>query len=111
MTSLNKKSCQPCEGGVTALSKENALALLQQIPNWQLSDDAHYISRRFNFKNFFRSMSFVNAVAYVANNENHHPDMKIGYNYCEIIFTTHAISGLSENDFICAAKIDQLITQ
>ena len=83
--------------------------VLQRIDeNWQLSLDATSIQREFRFRDFFRTMSFVNALAHIANLEDHHPDLEIGYGYCRVRFTTHAIQGLSENDFIVAAKIDQL---
>ena len=75
---------------------------------WQLAADARSIRREFKFKDFYRTMSFVNALAHVANIEDHHPDLEAGYNYCRVLFTTHAIGGLSENDFICAAKIDRI---
>ncbi|HEY8508442.1 MAG TPA: 4a-hydroxytetrahydrobiopterin dehydratase, partial [Steroidobacteraceae bacterium] len=75
---------------------------------WKLSDDARSIRREFQFKDFYRTMSFVNAIAHIANIEDHHPDLEVGYNYCRVTFTTHAIKGLSENDFICAAKIDRI---
>ena len=75
---------------------------------WQLAGDAKSISAEFKFKNFYRTMSFVNAVAHIANAEDHHPDLEIGYGYCRMKFNTHAIGGLSENDFICAAKVDAL---
>ena len=68
------------------------------------------IRREWKFKNFYRTMSFVNAVAHIANAEDHHPDLEVGYGYCRVKFSTHAIGGLSENDFICAAKIDALAT-
>jgi 4a-hydroxytetrahydrobiopterin dehydratase len=71
--------------------------------------DAKSIRRRFEFKGFYKTMGFVNAMAWVANAENHHPDFSTGYNYCDVTFTTHAIDGLSENDFICAAKINALL--
>jgi 4a-hydroxytetrahydrobiopterin dehydratase len=83
--------------------------VLQRLhEDWQLSVDATSIQREFRFKDFFRTMSFVNALAHVANLEDHHPDLEVGYGYCRVRFSTHAIQGLSENDFICAAKIDQL---
>ena len=66
------------------------------------------LTREFRFRDFYRTMSFVNALAHVANIEDHHPDLEVGYNYCRVRYSTHAIGGLSENDFICAAKIDQL---
>ena len=75
---------------------------------WQLTADNQSLRRELAFKDFYRTMSFVNAVAHVANIEDHHPDLEVGYNYCRIVFTTHTIHGLSENDFICAAKVDQI---
>jgi 4a-hydroxytetrahydrobiopterin dehydratase len=83
--------------------------MLQEIPGWDLGADKKSIVRKFSFKGFYPTMSFVNAVAYLAQQEGHHPDLFVGYNYCTINFTTHAIDGLSENDFICAAKINQLL--
>lgn len=109
MKDLLQKSCVPCEGGVDPLSREEAEALLKQIhAGWQLAPDAKSIRREFKFRNFYHSMGFLNAVAFIANTEDHHPDVEIGYGYCRVRFNTHAIDGLSENDFICAAKIDRL---
>ncbi len=109
MNDLSKKKCQPCEGGVAALTPAAAKELLKAIPNWQLNDNATELSRQFTFKNFFRTMSFVNAVAHIANQENHHPDLQVSYQYCLVKYSTHAIGGLSENDFICASKVDALL--
>ena len=106
---LTDKSCKPCEGGVDPLDRAAAEALLADVPGWTLSEDGKMISRRFEFKGFYRTMAFVNAMAWVVNNENHHPDFSAGYNYCDVGFTTHAIDGLSENDFICAAKVSALL--
>lgn len=104
------RHCEPCEGGVAPLTREEAEAYLQRlIPNWTLSGDAKAIHRDFKFKGFNRTMSFVNAIAWIANNEGHHPDMNVGFNHCQVSFTTHAIGGLSENDFICAVKINRLL--
>jgi 4a-hydroxytetrahydrobiopterin dehydratase len=105
---LTDKKCVPCEGGVPTLSREEAVNFLKEVPDWQLADDAKSISRRFEFKGFYKCMAFINAMAWVANSENHHPDFSAGYNYCDVTFTTHAIDGLSENDFICAAKLNAL---
>jgi 4a-hydroxytetrahydrobiopterin dehydratase len=111
MSELTAKHCKPCDGGVPAMSKAEAQAVMKQLDaNWQLSGDAKSIRREWQFKNFYRTMSFVNAVAHIANTEDHHPDLEIGYNYCRMKFSTHSIGGLSENDFICAAKIDVLTT-
>jgi 4a-hydroxytetrahydrobiopterin dehydratase len=109
MTELSERRCGPCEGGVAPLSRAAAEEVLQRLDeNWQLSLDGTAIQREFRFKDFFRTMSFANALAHVANLEDHHPDLEIGYGYCRVRYTTHAIKGLSENDFICAAKIDLL---
>jgi 4a-hydroxytetrahydrobiopterin dehydratase len=109
MTALTEKKCIPCEGGVPPLTTTEAQKLLAQLNEWTLNEQAHEITKKFVFKNFYHTMSFVNAVAWIANQENHHPDLKVGYNFCHIFYKTHAINGLSENDFICAAKIDELI--
>jgi len=77
-------------------------------PGWRLDAEVRHLSREFRFQNFFRVMSFVNAIAHIANAEDHHPDLELGYNYCRVHYTTHSIRGLSDNDFICAAKIDRL---
>jgi 4a-hydroxytetrahydrobiopterin dehydratase len=104
---LAQQKCKPCEGGMAALTRDRAVELLAQLENgWSLAADALSIRRELSFKDFYRTMSFVNAVAHLANIEDHHPDLEVGYNYCRIVFTTHAVGGLSENDFICAAKID-----
>jgi 4a-hydroxytetrahydrobiopterin dehydratase len=106
---LAQKKCKPCEGGVAPLTRDAAEQLLGSLAaGWKLAADHLSIRCELAFKDFYRTMSFVNAVAHVANIEDHHPDLEVGYNYCRIRFTTHAIKGLSENDFICAAKIDQL---
>ena len=106
---LNEKKCKPCEGGVPPLTRAEAEALLGRLARgWVLSEEGPYLRREFRFADFFRTMSFVNAVAHVANLEDHHPDLEVGYGYCRVKYTTHAIRGLSENDFICAAKIDRI---
>jgi 4a-hydroxytetrahydrobiopterin dehydratase len=109
MSKLSQQRCKPCDGGIAPHSIETASALLKQLhADWKLDPDGKSIRRAFKFKNFYRTMSFVNAVAHIANVEGHHPDLEIGYDYCRMKFTTHAIGGLSDNDFICAAKVDDL---
>jgi 4a-hydroxytetrahydrobiopterin dehydratase len=109
MSELSGKHCVPCEGGVQPLSRAEAQNLMRQLrPEWQLADEAKSIRAELKFKNFFHTMSFVNALAHIANAEDHHPDLEVGYGYCRIKYNTHAIGGLSENDLICAAKIDAL---
>jgi len=104
---LSARKCKPCEGGVAPLTPAEAARLLTQVSSdWALSDDARALRRQFAFRDFYRTMSFVNALAHLANIEDHHPDLEVGYNYCRVRFTTHAIKGLSENDFVCAAKVD-----
>lgn len=106
---LTEKHCVPCEGGVDPIERDEAERLLAELPGWSLNEDATLIRRRFEFKGFYRTISFINAMAWVVNQEDHHPDFSAGYNYCDVGFTTHAIDGLSENDFICAAKVSALL--
>jgi 4a-hydroxytetrahydrobiopterin dehydratase len=107
MDALTTKRCKPCEGGTPALGRTESEAQLRQLDaDWQLSADGKSLTRALRFVDFYRAMSFVNALAHVANIEDHHPDLEVGYNYCRVRYTTHSIGGLSENDFICAAKID-----
>lgn len=108
MTELHTIRCVGCEGGIPPLSNEEIKKLLPQVKDWQVSSDNTFISRHFTFKNFYKTMAFVNAIAWIANQENHHPDLEVGYNYCLIKYTTHAVKGLTQNDFICAAKINAL---
>ena len=110
MSDLKERRCVPCEGGVKPYSPEAAAGMMGQLhPDWRLVEDGRALLREVKFKDFYRTMSFVNALAHVANAEDHHPDLEVGYNYCHVRFSTHAIGGLSENDFICAAKADALL--
>jgi 4a-hydroxytetrahydrobiopterin dehydratase len=107
---LTEKKCQPCEGGVPPLETSAAQELLKALhSDWSILSDGKRIRREFTFTNFHRTMSFVNAVAWIANSEGHHPDLELSYGSCVVNYTTHAIDGLTENDFICAAKIDRLV--
>lgn len=103
---LSQRRCLPCEGGVERLTPAKAAQLLEALPGWELAEDK--ISRSFRFANHYETMAFANAVAWISHRENHHPEMTIGYSNCRVGYWTHAIGGLSENDFICAAKVDQL---
>lgn len=105
---LTKKNCKPCEGGVPPLSEEEIRRFLAQLSGWEYADGA--ISKTYRFKDYYQTMAFVNATAWVSHHEDHHPDMEVGYNQCRMRYHTHAINGLSENDFICAAKIDALLS-
>ena len=109
MSDLNNKRCVPCEGGVKPLDRAESEALLAKLDDsWNLGDDGRSIRRVFTFRNYYETMAFVNAVAWIAHGEDHHPDLEVGYSRCVATYSTHAIGGLSENDFICAAKIDAL---
>jgi 4a-hydroxytetrahydrobiopterin dehydratase len=103
---LKSKKCVACEGGVDPLDRKIAAILLKQVPQWTISSDAKTISRDFKFKDFAEAMKFVNSVAVIAESEGHHPDIHISWNKVRLDLTTHAIGGLSENDFIVAAKVD-----
>ena len=104
---LTKKKCMPCEAGTPSLNESEINKILKQIPSWTLKDK--HLFKKFKFNNFVEAMKFVNAVAEIAEREGHHPDFSVHYNKVEIEIWTHAISGLSENDFILAAKIDKII--
>ena len=103
---LARKKCKPCEGGVSPLAADEAAMLLSQLKGWQPERGA--IAKQYEFKNYYQTMAFVNAVAWMAHREDHHPDLTVSYNRCRVEYSTHAIGGLSENDFICAAKVDAL---
>jgi len=106
---LKNRKCKACEGGVDLLSVNDAEVYLQQTPGWEINTELMEISRTYRFANFYETMAFVNALAWVAHVEDHHPDFEVGYKTCNVRYTTHAIKGLSLNDFICAAKINDLI--
>jgi 4a-hydroxytetrahydrobiopterin dehydratase len=103
---LTSKKCKSCEGGVAPLTPDEITSLLSQLTGWRSNN--HLIEKSYKFKNYYQTMAFVNAIAWVSHREDHHPDITVGYNNCRVEYTTHAINGLSENDFICAAKIDKL---
>src|SRR3984885_6030915 len=108
MSELQRIRCVGCEGGIPALSPKETQELLLQVQDWTLSEDQKSIKKKYLFKGFYKTMAFVNAIAWIANQENHHPDLEVGYDYCLIKYTTHAVNGLTKNDFICAAKVDGL---
>lgn len=108
---LTNKKCVPCEGGVKPYTQEQAQQMLQQLHAWSMNDNATMITKTYQFKGYYKTIAFVNAVAWVANREGHHPDLQVSFNSCTVHFQTHAVNGLTENDFICAAKVDQLIDE
>lgn len=103
---LTNKNCKPCEGGVPPLTQPEIDEMMKQLEGWQ--QQGQTIGKTYQFKNYYQTIAFVNAVAWMTHREDHHPDLKVGYNSCAVEYSTHAISGLSENDFICAAKVDAL---
>jgi len=109
LNDLKHRNCKPCEGGVRPLDESISMLHLDQLQGWQLAENKKSIVRRLKFKDFAATMSFINAMARMADQQDHHPDFSAGYNFCEVRYTTHVIGGLSDNDFICAAKIDDLL--
>ena len=106
MNELARKKCKPCEGGVAPLTPAQVGPMLKGLQGWSLDGEA--ISKTYKFRNYFDTIAFVNAAAWISHREDHHPDMRVGYSECRVSYVTHAIGGLSENDFICAAKLDAL---
>ena len=106
---LHRRRCRPCEGGTEALSAERAARYLGQVPGWRLAGGRPAIERDFRFASFDATLAFVNALAWVAHRQGHHPDIEATPGRCRVRFTTHAIGGLSENDFICAARVNELM--
>ena len=108
MSELAEKTCTPCRGGVAPLTVDEARALLGKTPGWKLLEQGKRIERAFEFKTFGDALGFVDRVGALAESENHHPDISFGWGYATISLYTHKIKGLHENDFILAAKINDL---
>ena len=112
MSDLLNKKCVPCEGGVLPFDISDIHKYQKKVDGWDVSkneNEIFYLNKKFKFKNFLESQSFINKVGEISENEGHHPDISFGWAYAKINITTHAIEGLSENDFILAAKIDKII--
>lgn len=107
--SLTDKRCTPCQGGIPPLSREDAEARMPEIPGWSLSDDARVLTRRFKTPNFAEAQAVANKAGDVAEDQDHHPEIRFGYGYCEVEIYTHAINGLHENDFIYAAHVNAAV--
>ena len=107
MNELAKKKCKPCEGGTKPFTPQEAQQLLKTLKGWKVEDGK--LAKTFPFQNYYETMAFVNALAWISHREDHHPDLGVHYNKCRVEYSTHAIGGLSENDFICAAKADALL--
>jgi 4a-hydroxytetrahydrobiopterin dehydratase len=103
---LADRKCRPCEGGVAPYSEAEARAMLAQLDGWII--ESGRLVKVFPFRDYYQTMAFVNAVAWISHREDHHPELVVGYNKCRVEYWTHAIDGLSENDFICAAKCDAI---
>ena len=104
---LARKKCKPCEGGTLPFTEEQIKSYLQQLPGWSYVNGE--VVKTFNFVNYYQTMAFVNAAAWISHREDHHPDLEVGYKTCKVRYKTHAIKGISENDFICAAKLEELL--
>ena len=111
MIDLKEKKCLPCEGGIPQLDLSEIHKYQKKIDGWDVKSNKnkiYFLEKNFKFKNFLDSQNFINKVGEISEKENHHPDISFGWGYAKIVVTTHAIEGLSENDFILAAKIDQI---
>jgi 4a-hydroxytetrahydrobiopterin dehydratase len=108
MSDLTTKKCVPCETDAAPLQKEDVLILLKEIPGWKASADFKNINKEYMFTGFADAMAFANKIAIVADQESHHPDLTVSWGKVYAEISTHSVGGLSENDFILAAKIDAL---
>ena len=105
---LLKKQCHVCAPGTPAMSEHSVKNVLGDLPGWELVAGPE-IAKTYKFANYHETIAFVNAVAWVAHREDHHPDLEVGYNRCRVRYSTHSIGGISENDLICAAKVELLL--
>jgi len=106
---LADRHCVPCQGGTPPLPREAIKEALADLPGWTLSADGTTITRRLTFKGFAKALQTANVAAWAGDREGHHPDIRFGWGYCEVSYTTHEAGGLTENDFICAAKLDRIL--
>jgi 4a-hydroxytetrahydrobiopterin dehydratase len=108
VSSLAAKHCKACKPGTPAATPKRVKEILGGLKGWASRDNKE-MAKTYPFKNYYETMAFVNAVAWISHQEDHHPDLEVGYNKCRVRYSTHAIGGLSENDFICAAKVEKLL--
>lgn len=106
---LVHEHCQVLAKGSPALDQQTIESLAPLLPQWAIQQDFKSIQREFRFTDYYETIAFVNALAWIAHNEDHHPDLYVTFNRCKVTYSTHSVNGLSRNDFICAAKIDDLI--
>jgi len=109
LNDLATQHCLPRKGSEHALGRAQIDELLAQLPGWALGADGKAIAKDFRFDDFHRTLGFINAVGFMANREDHHPDIEAGYGHCKVLWSTHDVGGLSLNDFICAARIEALL--
>lgn len=105
---LSQKSCKACFGLEKKLEENEINEFLKKINNWQLNQEKNWLFKEFKFKNFIKTLEFVNKISEIAENENHHPNFEFTYGFCKILIQTHKVNGLCESDFILASKIDEL---
>jgi len=108
---LHSAHCKPLKGAVHRTDPADVARLLEQLPGWKLVDKGQAIEKSFAFENYYRTIAYVNALAWVAHREDHHPDLGVHYNRCVVRYSTHDVGGLSMNDFICAAKAERLAAE
>ncbi len=108
---LSTKHCQARKGKEHALDAADIAELLQRLPGWKLANDGKAIVKDFKFNDFHHTLGFINAVGFMANHEDHHPDLEAGYGHCQVLWSTHDVGGLSLNDFICAARLEALLAR
>jgi 4a-hydroxytetrahydrobiopterin dehydratase len=111
LSSLAAQHCQPRKGKEHALGADKIAELLAELPGWTLANDDKAIVKDFRFEDFHRTLGFINAVGFMANHEDHHPDIEAGYGHCQLLWSTHDVGGLSLNDFICAARVEALLAR
>ena len=108
---LAARRCQPRKGAADRIGTATVDAALAVLPGWTLQGDPQALVKTFRFADYYRTMAFVNALAWVAHQQDHHPDLEVGYNRCVVHYSTHDVGGLSENDLICAARAEQLAAE
>ncbi len=111
MIDLANQHCESRKGSQHLLNPTQVSALLLQVPGWHISTDGKAIIKDFKFDDFHRTLGFINAVGFMANREDHHPDIEAGYGHCHLLWSTHDVGGLSQNDFICAARVEALLAR
>lgn len=109
--SLASQHCQTLKGPEHVIHADKAAELLKQLPDWKLGKDGKAIIKDFEFDDFRHTLGFINAVGFMANHEDHHPDIEAGYGHCQLLWSTHDVDGLSMNDFICAARVEALLAR